>query len=92
MPYQIPTYETDTDLTVTNAFVVLHHFLYQAGPAKDKAVFRVYRNAARFIANPDKPCGVITVLFDINPVGGNFIVQANNALLLLPEMAGSVQV
>lgn len=92
MSYQIPTYTTDSELTVTNAFVVLHHLLYQAGPTKDRAAYRVYRNAAQYAAKPDKHCGVITVFFDVVPGGGSFISQANTALLLLPVMAGAVAV
>ena len=93
MPYTIPSYLTDTDLTVPNAYVALHHILYRAGVDTDRAAYRVYRNAAHLVSKPDKPCGVITVMFDIVPGNGiGFIGQANTALLLLPEMAGAVLV
>ena len=92
MAYTIPTYTTDTEIDVTNAFVMMNYLLYRAGTDKDRAIYRVYKRAAHYAAKPDKPIGVITVLFDIAPAGINFILQANAALLLLPEMAGAVQV
>ena len=92
MAYTIPTYTTDTEIDVTNAFAVMNHLLYRAGTDKDRAVYWVYKSAAHYAVKPEKPIGRITVMFDIAPAGTNFILQANAALLLLPEMAGAVQV
>lgn len=92
MPYQIPSYTTDGDISVSNAYVVLRRITYIAGTSNDTAIYAVYKNAATFAINPLRTIGRIEVNFDINPLGGSFITQANTALLELPEMAGAVQV
>lgn len=92
MPYTIPTYtlpEND-DLTINDPYIVLFKIVYFHGAATDRAIYRVYKNINRY---PDRPIDRIVVEFDIQAVGGgNWIAQANAALLALPIMAGAVEV
>ena len=83
MPYTIPSYITENDLTTTNAHVVLRRLTCTA-------VYAVYKNPAAVAAG--KVLGYIEVDLTKNLGAGTFTAQANTALLLMPAMAGAILV